>query len=263
MRDDYLTNNKPSLSLITVVRNGEATIADCMSSVLSQTTQPFEYIIIDGNSTDRTLDVIEKHRWEGVKVISEPDQGIYDAMNKGIGLASGEIVGLINSDDILSDNLVLQRVAKVFSDNPNVDACYGDLCYVRQNDLTKIVRYWRSKPYQQGLIENGWVPPHPTLYVRRTIYKIYGGFDLRYCIAADFELMLRFFATHQILTAYLPHVMVKMRLGGTTNRNFKNILLQNLEIRRALRRHNMSSSLVSYITHKAWSRFLQFIHRPQ
>ena len=251
------------ISLITVVRNGEATIAQCMASVFSQTIQPFEYIIIDGNSSDRTLDVIEEHRWSAVKVISEPDQGLYDAMNKGINSTSGDIIGLINSDDVYADNQVLQRVSDFFSGNPEIDACYGDLCYVKCNNLTKIARYWRSNQYKQGLFRNGWVPPHPTLYVRREIYKLYGGFDLSYCIAADFELMLRLFATHNIRTAHLPHVMVKMRLGGTTNRNLKNILLQNLEIRRALRSHNMSSSLVGFIVHKAWSRFLQYTKRPQ
>lgn len=258
-----MINNNLCISLITVVRNGEATIADCMSSVLVQTTQPFEYIIIDGKSTDRTLEVIDKHRWPAVKVISEPDQGLYDAMNKGIHLASGDVIGLINSDDVYADNQVLQRVSDFFSDKPDIDACYGDLCYVRCDDLTKIVRYWQSNSYQQGLFKKGWVPPHPTLFVRRDIYKKYGSFDLSYRIAADFELMLRFFATHHIKTAYIPNVMVKMRLGGTTNRNLKNILLQNLEIRRALRSHNMSSSLFAFIAHKTWSRFLQFLLRPQ
>jgi glycosyltransferase involved in cell wall biosynthesis len=256
-------NNKPRISIVTVVRNGETTIACCMDSVLNQTTQPFEYIIIDGNSTDSTLDVIQDHCWPAVKVLSEPDKGLYDAMNKGINMASGEVIGLINSDDIFADNQVLQRVSDFFSDHPEVNACYGDLCYVKCDDLTKIVRYWRSNPYRQGLFRTGWVPPHPTLYVRSEIYKKYGGFNLSYRIAADFELMLRLFETHQIKTAYIPHVMVKMRLGGTTNRNFKNILLQNLEIRRALRNHNMSSSLVGFIAHKCRSRFLQFIQRPK
>ncbi|KAF0220655.1 MAG: family 2 glycosyl [Geobacteraceae bacterium] len=258
-----MLNNKPRISLITVVRNGEATIAHCMASVLNQTIQPFEYIIIDGNSTDRTLEAIQEHRWPAINVISEPDQGLYDAMNKGINLASGDVIGLINSDDVYADNQVLHRVSDFFSANPGIDACYGDLCYVKCDDLTKIVRYWRSKPYQQDLFKIGWVPPHPTLYVRREIYKKYGGFDLSYRIAADFELLLRLFETHHIRTAYIPHIMVKMRLGGTTNRNLKNILLQNLEIRRALRSHNMSSSLFAFIAHKTWSRFLQFILRPQ
>ena len=251
------------ISIITVVYNNAATIADCINSVVSQKYPFIEHIVVDGDSTDGTQDIICKYGDKISKYVSEPDLGIYDAMNKGIGLASGNIVGLLNSDDILSDNFVLQRVSEFFSDNPDIDACYGDLCYVSQNDPTKIVRYWRSKPYKNGLFKKGWVPPHPTLYIRREIYEKYGGFDLSYRIAADFEFMLRLFATHHIRTAYLPHIMVKMRLGGTTNRNLKNILLQNLEIRRALRSHNMSSSLAGFIVHKACSRFLQFIQRPQ
>lgn len=255
--------NKPRISLITVVRNGEATIADCMSSVFHQTIQPFEYIIIDGNSTDGTLEVIKKHSSPSVKVISEQDQGLYDAMNKGINIASGDVIGLLNSDDVFAEENVLQKVSELFCDNPGIDACYGDLCYVKCDDLTKTVRYWRSKPFQHGLFNNGWVPPHPTLYVRREVYEKYGGFDLSYHIAADFELMLRIMVTHNVRTAYLPKIMVKMRLGGASNKNFKSILKQNLEIRRALKSHNLSSSLASFIFHKGWTRFLQIIQRPQ
>ncbi|MBV5330039.1 MAG: glycosyltransferase [Chlorobium sp.] len=251
------------ISIITVVRNGDATIAQCMDSVLSQTTQPFEYLIIDGKSTDRTLEVIDENSWPTVKVISEPDQGLYDAMNKGINLSSGNVIGLINADDVYADIHVLHRVSDFFSAHPEIDACYGDLCYVKCDDLSRIVRYWQSNSYQQGLFKKGWVPPHPTLFVRKEVYIKHGGFDLSYRIAADFELMLRFIATNHIRTAYIPYIMVKMRLGGTTNRSIKNILLQNIEIRRALRSHNMSSSLVGFIAHKGWSRFLQFIQRPQ
>lgn len=258
-----MINNKPRISLITVVRNGEATIAHCMASVLNQATQPFEYIIIEGNSTDRTLEVIQEHSWPAVKVISEPDHGLYDAMNKGINLASGDVIGLINSDDVYADNQVLRRVSDLFSDNPEISACYGDLCYVTCGGFTKIVRYWRSNPYKLGLFKKGWVPPHPTLYVRSEIYRKYGGFDLSYRIAADFELMLRLFEIHHIRTAYIPEIMVEMCIGGTTNRNLKNIVLQNLEIRRALKNHSISSPLVGFIAHKCWSRFLQFIQRPQ
>ena len=179
-------------------------------------------------------------------------------MNKGIAYATGDIVGLINSDDILADNLVLERVSDVFLDNPDVDACYGDLCYVRQNDLTKITRYWRSKPYQQGFFEHGWVPPHPTLYVRSDIFKKYGGFDLHYPVAADFELMLRLFEVCKIRTKYIPDILVKMRLGGASNKCLHSIYKQNLEIRHALNKHNIVSSLFKFIFYKACSRFKQY-----
>ena len=251
------------ISLITVCFNSGATIEDTIKSVANQTYPNIEYLVVDGLSTDNTSNIVKSFTGIITKAISEKDSGLYDAMNKGIALASGDIIGLINSDDILADDSVLQRVSKVFLDNPEIEACYGDLCYVKSNDLTKVVRYWRSHSYHHGLFKKGWVPPHPTLYVRREVYQKYGGFDLSYRIAADFEIMLRFIATYRIKTAYIPQVLVKMRLGGTTNRNFKNILLQNLEIRRALRSHNMSSSLVGFIAHKGLSRFLQFIQRPQ
>lgn len=256
-------NTLPKISLITVSFNSGATIEATIKSVAIQNYSDIEYIVIDGLSSDNTLDIVNNYSDVISKVISEKDNGIYDAMNKGIARSSGDIIGLINSDDILADELVLQRVSKVFSDNPEINACYGDLCYVKSDDLTKVVRYWRSNPYQHGLFKKGWVPPHPTLYVRSEIYKKYGGFDISYLIAADFELMLRLFEVYHIQAAYLPHVLVKMRLGGTSNRSFRNIVMQNIEIRRALRKHKISSSLVTFIAHKAWSRFLQFTKRPQ
>lgn len=251
------------ISIITVSLNNQSTIEDTIRSVIGQEYPHIEHILIDGGSTDGTLDIINRYRSRIAHLVSEQDKGIYDAMNKGIASATGDIIGLINSDDILADASVLQRVSDIFLNNPGIDACYGDLCYVRQNDLTQIVRYWRPGPYKNGLFKKGWVPPHPTLYVRRAIYEKWGGFDISYRIAADFELMLRFMVTHHIKTAYIPHIMVKMRLGGTTNRSLKNILLQNLEIRRALRGHNVPSSLIGFMLHKGWSRLLQFAHRPQ
>lgn len=256
-------DNTQKITMITVSYNSGKTIEDTIMSVANQTFRNVEYIVVDGLSTDNSLDIVNSHSTIITKVISERDAGIYDAMNKGIGLATGDIIGLINSDDILADDSVLQRVSDVFSENPEIDACYGDLCYVKTDDLSKMVRYWRSNEYTKGFMNNGWVPPHPTFYVRREVYQKYGVFDLSYRIAADFELMLRFFAVHHIKTAYVPYIMVKMRLGGTSNRNLKNILMQNLEIRRALRSHNMSSSLVGFIAHKGLSRFLQFIQRPE
>jgi len=256
-------NKSLKISIITVSYNSGTTIEDTIKSVANQAYPNIEYVVVDGLSTDNTLAIVNRYPTIITRVISEKDAGLYDAMNKGITYATGDIIGLINSDDVLADDSVLQRVAEVFSSNPQIEACYGDLCYVKSDDLNKTVRYWQSNSYTKGLFKKGWVPPHPTLYVRREVYQKYGGFDLSYRIAADFELMLRLIAAHRIKTEYIPHVMVKMRLGGTTNRNLKNILLQNLEIRRALRSHNMSSSLISFIAHKGLSRFFQFIQRPK
>lgn len=256
-------NKIHKISLITVSYNSSSTIEDTINSVANQNYPNIEYVVVDGLSTDGTLDILKKYSDVITKVIAEKDSGIYDAMNKGIEYATGDVVGFINSDDILADNMVLQRVSKTFSDNPDIDACYGDLCYVKQNDLKKIVRYWRSKPYKMGLFNMGWVPPHPTLYVRREIYKKYGEFDTSYQIAADFELMLRYFEVYKIKSVYLSYVLVKMRLGGTTNRSIKNIYLQNLEILNALKKHNISSSIFNFVFYKTISRLLQFIKRPR
>jgi glycosyltransferase involved in cell wall biosynthesis len=250
------------MSLINVCYNSGASINYTILSVANQKLPNLEYIIIDGSSTDNTLDIISKNSDVISKVISENDNGIYDAMNKGILNATGDIIGFINSDDILADSLVLQRVSQVFQDNPSVEAFYGDLCYVNKNDLSTTVRYWRSTPYQAGLFNKGWVPPHPTLYIRREIYKKYGGFDLNFHIAADFELMLRFIEVNRVKTFYIPHVLVKMRLGGTTNNSLKNIYLQNIEILQAIKKYKLPFSLFKFISYKLYSRLLQFTKRP-
>jgi glycosyltransferase involved in cell wall biosynthesis len=255
--------NIPKITVVIVSFNSGATIEDTIISVKNQNYSNIECIVVDGLSTDNTLDILNKYFNVITKVISENDTGIYDAMNKGIINATGDIVGLLNSDDVLADNFVLKRVSEVFLNNQDIDACYGDLCYVKQNDLSKIVRYWRSNNFKNGLFKYGWVPPHPTLYVRSKIYKKYGGFDTSYMIAADFELMLRLFEVFHIHSAYLPHVLVKMRLGGTSNRSIKNIIVQNMEIRRALRNHKIQSSLIAFIALKTCSRVLQFLKRPK
>ncbi|MEA5112411.1 MAG: glycosyltransferase family 2 protein [Geobacteraceae bacterium] len=249
------------ITIVTATYNSSPTLADCLQSVNSQ-TYPFEHIIVDGASEDNTLELI--HNLSPVaRILSEPDYGIYDAMNKGIALATGDIVGFINSDDVYADNEVLKRVVELFTDNPEIHACYGDLCYVKRDDISSVVRYWRSCEYMDGLFEKGWAPPHPTFYVRKSVYCDYGGFDLSYKIAADFELMLRFMKVHKVNTMYLPHNLVKMRLGGVTNRSYMNILRQNLEIRRALSKHKVRSSLISYLANKLWTRIQQFSQRPQ
>lgn len=258
-----MQHTSPKISLVTVCFNSAATIEDTIKSVACQTCPDIEYIVVDGLSTDTTLEIVRRYDGVVTTLISERDKGLYDAMNKGIAHATGDIIGLINSDDVLADENVLAAVARAFVDNPGVDACYGDLCYVKSDDLTQTVRYWRSNPYRRGLIKKGWVPPHPTLYVRREVYERCGGFDLTYRIAADFELMMRFFEVHDIRSVYIPKVMVKMRLGGTTNRSLRNIFLQNMEIRRALKGRGISAPLPVYFFYKLQSRLMQFLRRPE
>ncbi|MCK9418621.1 MAG: glycosyltransferase [Nitrospirae bacterium] len=220
------------LSIITVVLNNVQTIDGCMQSVLDQTCPDVEYIVIDGGSRDGTIDVIKKHKSHITKFISEPDKGMYDALNKGVRMASGEIIGFLHADDLYANNKVLETVARRMGSN-GIDCCYGDLVYVRRADPEKIVRHWKSCPFQDGLFQKGWMPPHPTFFVRRKAYEAHGVFDTRFTISADYELMLRFFEKHRISSAYIPEVLVKMRMGGASNRSLRNMMVKTKEDYRA------------------------------
>ncbi|NOR25945.1 MAG: glycosyltransferase [Desulforhopalus sp.] len=249
------------ISVITVSFKASSTIEDTIVSVKSQQYQDLDYIVIDGGSSDGTIKIIKQHPDIVTYWISEPDNGIYDAMNKGLSKASGEIVGFLNADDIYVGHDVLDKVAAVFSD-PTVDACYSDLVYVSPNDLTRVVRYWRSSPYREGLFAKGWCPPHPTFFVRKHIYEKFGGFDLTYTIGNDIEIMMRLLARHKIKSVYIPETTVKMRIGGTSNRNFSNVFRQNIEIIRAARNNNIPLKPFLFIFSKMLSRLGQFLRKP-
>lgn len=249
------------VSIITVSYNSEATIRETIESVITQDYPSIEYIIIDGASTDNTMNIIREYGDRIDIVISEPDKGIYDGMNKGIRAATGDVVGFINSDDFYPSSSILTNVMQVFSD-PSIDVSYGDLCYVKPNDIHSIVRYWQSSDFIPGSFRHGWCPPHPTFFVRRKIYEELGLFDLNYKIAADVEIMMRFLEVHNIRAAYLPEVLVHMRLGGETNKSIDNIIRQNQEIWRALKAHGLKPSLFRFVGGKVLSRGKQFVVRP-
>ena len=250
------------ISIITVVFNAAPTIADALVSVAAQTYPDIEHIVVDGASKDGTQEVVARHSSHVTKFVSEPDHGIYDAMNKGIGLATGEVVGFINADDFYADDTALTRVAEVFSD-PAVDACFADLVYVDKHDPGRIVRYWKSSAYRPGMFEYGWVPPHPTFFVRRSVYERLGGFNLDFPLAADMELMLRFLAVHKIHSVYVPETLIKMRMGGATNQSLANVIQQNREIMAALKLHGFKTSWLHFLGHKFWSRGRQYFLHPR
>ena len=250
------------ISFITVVFNAVETIEDTLKSVIEQDHDDIEHLIIDGASTDGTMDIIDRYRDNLAGVISEPDQGIYDAMNKGIELASGEVIGTLNADDWYADSGVLSRVARAFTEEKNLDAVYGDIVYVSRDDPDKIVRYWVSGPYREGLFKQGWMPAHPSFFVKKDIYHRYGKFDLEYKIQSDFELTMRFIAVNKINTRYLPGVMVKMRMGGVTNSRISNIIKGNLESYRASKKHGIAATPF-FIIRKVLSRLPQFFHKPE
>lgn len=243
------------ISIITVCYNSDATISESVASVARQTYSDFEHLIIDGASSDRTVEVARLHAIANAKIISEPDVGIYDAMNKGLGLARGEVIGFLNADDIFVDDQVISRVAAAFEDTA-VEACFGDLLYVTE-DNRSVVRYWKSRPFVPGSFARGWSPAHPTFYIRRSALERLGSFDLSYRLAADTEMMMRYLEKGGVRAAYIPHVQVRMRVGGATNRSLRNIFRQNREIFRALKKNDVPYSMISFMLHKLVSRFWQ------
>jgi glycosyltransferase involved in cell wall biosynthesis len=249
------------ITVITVVYNNAATIEETIRSVASQRYSEVEHIIIDGGSTDGTMEIVNRHRDKLAIVVSEPDEGLYHAMNKGIALASGDVIGTLNSDDIYAGDDVLDTVAAVF-DDPVVDACYADLVYVDPLDTSKIIRYWKSRPYELGLFRRGWIPAHPTFFVRRQVYEKYGDFDLRYKIQSDFDLTMRFLEIHQVRSVYIPKILVRMRMGGTTNKRLGNIIKGNLESYRACRENGLKVTPLFFVV-KIFSRLPQFVRRPK
>lgn len=206
------------ISIITATYNSEKTLHDTFRSVLLQNYTNYEYIVIDGGSKDGTVDIIRAYEplFDGrMKWISEPDKGIYDAMNKGIRKATGDVVGLLNSDDFYTSNDILARVASVFN-NDGIDAVYGDIHFVNDSDLKKCVRYYSSKPFHRWWMRFGFMPAHPSFYCKRSVYEKYGAFNLTYKVAADFECLLRLIFIHRIKTKYLPLDFVTMRTGGAS-----------------------------------------------
>lgn len=249
-----------TFSIITVVRNRADTIADAIESVAGQRYPHVAHLVIDGASTDGTMAVVKRYRATLACVVSEPDGGIYDAMNKGLRLAAGDVVGFLNADDLYADSEVIADVGACFSD-PGVDAVYGDLVYVSRTDPQRVVRYWRSGDYRPGLFRRGWMPAHPTFFVRRAVYERHGGFDVSFRLQADFELTMRLLEVHRIGWRYLPRVLIRMRAGGATNSSIGNVIRGNLEAYRACRRHAPGLSPL-FILRKVVSRLPQFLARP-
>jgi glycosyltransferase involved in cell wall biosynthesis len=225
------------ISIITAVRNRAETLGACLRSVQNQSWAGVEHIVVDGGSTDGTLGVLAAARVHLAKLICEPDRGVYDALNKGIRAASGDVIGFLHADDEFASQTTLERIARTFED-PSVDAVYGDLVYVRKDDTSRVVRYWRAGHYTREQLADGWMPPHPTFYVRRDVYRRFGGFDLRYKIAADYENMLRILWGGRVNAAYIPEVLVRMRTGGMSNQ-FLNVLLKSREDYAALRENGI------------------------
>jgi glycosyltransferase len=226
------------ISVITAVYNNRTTIVTALESILNQSYTDVEMVVIDGGSTDGTLDVLKMYCDKLGVLVSEPDFGIYDALNKGIYYSNGDVIGFLHSDDIFENSDVLTKIAEVFQDQ-SVEAVYGDLVYVRHDDIGQVIRYWKSGDYDEASLLRGWMPPHPTFYVRRSVYDRLGSFDTRYRIAADYDTILRFLAVDKIRTVYIPEVLVRMRVGGLSNRSLRTILRKSYEDFYVLKRNKV------------------------
>lgn len=243
------------VSIITICYNSERTIEDTIHSVISQDYPNIEYIIIDGKSTDGTLKVIEKFKENVAVLISEEDNGLYDAINKGIKNATGDVVGLIHADDVLASSSVISKIAKTFTTN-DCQALYGDLQYVDKSNLSKIVRNWVAGEYKKDLFLRGWMPPHPTFYAKRELFDQFGFYNDGFSSAADYELMLRFIHKYEISLAYIQEVLVKMRVGGKSNVSIKNRIKANMEDRMAWKINKIRPNLWTL-----WMKPLSKIHQ--
>jgi glycosyltransferase len=248
---------KPTVSLITACFNSESTISTTLESVLSQTYPKIEYLIIDGGSTDQTLSRIDPYRGRISKVLSERDRGIYDALNKGIALSSGEIIGFLHSDDRFAHPRVIERMVETLL-REGTDGIYSDLEYVRS---TTVLRHWKSELFRPELLARGWMPPHPTLHLKRSVYDKVGLFDIRYSIAADYDFILSAFSTSDLRWSYLPEVTVQMETGGASNGGLKQIIRKSREDYAILSRHGINPLPALFM--KNFSKIPQFFRRPE
>lgn len=248
------------ISIITVVRNNVATISDAIDSVVGQTYKNIEHIVIDGASTDGTVGVVQSYRNKIDKFITEKDHGLYDAMNKGISLATGDIIGILNSDDIYFDKNVIENIVNTFREK-NTDSVFGDLHYVDKNNTNKVMRHWKTSNFKLGSFAKGWHPPHPSFFVKKEVYEKYGLFDLQLSISADFDLMLRFLEKHQISSVYLPKILVKMRTGGQSNNSIKNIIISNKSILRSFSKNKIKVNKLLYLFNRLMPKLMQVIKK--
>ena len=230
------------ISIITATYNSAKTIRDTIESVLAQSYTNFEYIIVDGASKDDTLKIISEYGDRISKVISEPDKGIYDAMNKGIAAATGDVVGILNSDDFYTTNDVLAQIAQQF-EKDDTDAVYGDIQFVNPSNLDKIVRYYSSKIFRPSLFRFGFMPAHPSFYVKRACYSTLGNYHLDYKIASDYDLLIRFLYKERISTSYLPTSIVTMRTGGVSTDGVQSRIVLNKEIVKACKRYGIYTNM--------------------
>jgi len=214
-------------------------IKSCIDSVLNQTYQNIEYIIMDANSKDATIDIIKQYPQEKIKLISEKDKGSCDALNKGIALATGDVVCFLCADDMYAHKDVIKKVAETFNSDQKIDIVYSDIVYVNKDKIEKVERYWKSSPFKKGMYSKGWLPPHTSLFIKREALKKYGTFNINFKFASDVDLSFRLFEIHQLKSFYIPEVLVKMRSGGVSNSSIKNMYKSLKDCYDVFKSHNI------------------------
>ncbi|WP_029029522.1 glycosyltransferase family 2 protein [Salinarimonas rosea] len=249
------------ISVVTASFNSAATIEETLRSVNSQTHPDIEHIVVDGASRDATMEIVRSLGERVAVAVSEPDRGIYDAMNKGLALATGDVVGFLNSDDVYARDDALALLAAAI-ERDGTDAAYGDLVFVPEDDTSRVVRYWRSRPYEPGLCARGWMPAHPTFYVRTEMYRRHGVFDLDYRYAADFEICLRLLDVGGVRASYVPQTLVRMRMGGHSTGSVRAIARSNVESARACRKHGLPGGPL-FIARKLSRKVPELLRRPR
>ena len=254
-------NKNPKISIITVAFNSVKTIQDTIESILLQDYKNIEYIVIDAGSSDGTVEIIKSFGDKITYFISESDHGIYDGMNKGIKAASGDLIGILNSDDFYPNSFILSNVAKTFVDS-ECDAVYGDLVYVRDYDKNKIVRYWQAGAYSALKIKNGWMLPHPTFFVKKSIYNRFGLYNTELKRAADYEMILKLLYKQNISVKYIPMILVNMRMGGASNSSLRNRIRANKEDGLAWTKNQLNKPTFIRIK-KPLQKIRQFFLKPK
>ena len=252
-----LRQNVKKISVITASYNSANTIEDTLESVKSQNFNNIEHIIVDGCSSDNTLDIIESRKDCFAEVISEPDKGIYDAFNKALTRVSGDVVAILNSDDVFYDDKVLALVAEIFN-KTECDIVYGDLVFVKQHDLHSVVRFWKSSKFIQGSFKDGWHPPHPSFFVRKSVYDEFGNFDTTIAVAADFEFMLRLLEIKRLKSEYIPRVLTRMRVGGHSQK-IKSIITGAKSIKKAFHKNEIEINIIRYFLYRYGSKLREII----
>ncbi|MDX1652576.1 MAG: glycosyltransferase family 2 protein [Brumimicrobium sp.] len=247
-------------TIITATYNSSATITSAIESVLEQDYPNIEHLIVDGASKDKTVEIVKSFQEEHAQIVlhSAPDKGIYDALNKGVSMATGDIIGFLHSDDFFADPQILSKVMQVMSDD-QVDGVFGDLKYVSAGDESKVIRYWKSRPFRSTLLKHGWMPAHPTLFLKKEVYEKHGNFDLDFRIAADYDFMLRILSDPNLKFTYLPEVITHMRVGGASNAvgNIKQKMKEDLK---ALRKNNLPRPYLTLLR-KNLSKIPQFLKK--